>query len=337
MKKFTGVVASDAGTWWCLQLLLDATELHEKSTEPAWIEVARHHGALEDYPAMAAAYERAVEVANNPTPELRFVTADALLLAERIDDALAAGEALSLPVHRHLIVGRVHYERGEMREALERLEASLRLWPENAGARYYAALAAERLGDFDRAIEEYRYSIRSNAAATDARYRLAMLHEAEGKYELAITAASSAEGRVPMDPDARLIAIRAASSAGLQNRTQPLLNGLRGRGPLPIRGLAALAEGTNVRLGPSAAAEVLASAKNLDLSSPRNAELLRALLIYRAAEGAAKRASAAVDAALAAHPDVADFHEIDGLRLELTDASETRLAFERALRIEPDH
>jgi tetratricopeptide (TPR) repeat protein len=85
--------------------------------------------------------------------------------------------------------------------------------------------------------------------------------------------------------------------------------------------------------------EQLRSARNLDLSEPGNADSLRALLMYRGALGEPERASAAVGAALAAHTDVADFHEIDGLRLELTEAptSETRDAFERALQIEPDH
>ncbi len=320
-------------------LLLEATELHKGGPEAAWVEVARHHAALNDYPAMAVAYERAVEVADGPTPDLRFVTADALLLAGRLDDALAAGHALPLPVHRDLIVGRVHYERREIKEALERIEASLRLWPENAGARYYAALAAERLGDFDRAIEEYRYSIRSDAAATDARYRLAMLYEAESRYELAVAAASSADGRVSTDPDATMIAIRAASSGGLQDRVKPLLTSLRGEDALQARGLVALAEGTNVRAGPAAAAALLVDAKNLNLTHVGNAELLRALVIYRGSTGGEGRVSAAVSAALKRHPDVADFHEIHGIRLELTRApvTETRLAFERALEIKPDH
>jgi len=320
-------------------LLLEATERHENTPVAAWVEVAKHHAALEDYPAMAVAYERAVEVADDPTPELRFVTADALLLAERLDDALAAGEALPLPVHRDLIVGRVHYERREMREALERIDAALRLWPDNAAARYYAALAAERLGDFDRAIEEYRYSIRSDAAATDARYRLAMLHEAEGRYELAIAAASSRDGRVSTDPNATMIAIRAAASGGLLESVKPLLTSLRGEDALQARGLAALAEGTNVRLGPAAAAALLVDAENLNLAHPGNAGLLRALVIYRGSTGGDGRVSAALSAALKRHPDVADIHEIHGLRLELTRApvTETRPAFERALEIKPDH
>ena len=267
------------------QLLLEATEIHEQAPDAAWVEVARHHAALEDYPAMATAYERAVDVAREPAPELRFVAADALLLANRIEDALAVGKQLPLPMHRDLIVGRVHYERREMKQAFERIEASLRLWPENPGARYYAALAAERLGDFDRAIEDYRYAIRSNAAATDARYRLAMLHEAEGRFELAVAAASSADGRVAPDVEAKLIAIRAAASGGLQDRVKPLLRSLRGEDALQTRGLVALAEGTNIRMGPAAAAELLVNAENLNLAHPGNAELLRALVVYRGSKG----------------------------------------------------
>jgi tetratricopeptide (TPR) repeat protein len=80
-------------------------------------------------------------------------------------------------------------------------------------------------------------------------------------------------------------------------------------------------------------------AKNLNLTHVGNAELLRALVIYRGSNGGEGRVSAAVSAALKRHPDVADFHEIHGLRLEFTraPATETRRAFERALEIKPDH
>ncbi|MAI78330.1 MAG: hypothetical protein CL917_05290 [Deltaproteobacteria bacterium] len=321
------------------QILLEATELESETPEAAWVEVARHHGSLGDLPAMAIAYERAVEVAENPPPELGFVAADALLGAQRLDDALAAGQALELPVHRDLIVGRVLYERRETKEALERIEASLRLWPENPGARYYAALAAERLGDFDRAIEEYRYSIRSDADVTDARYRLAMLYEAEGRHDMAVSAASSANGRASLDPEATMIAIRAAASGGLQHQVKPLLKSLRGVDALQARGLIALAEGTNARMGPEAAANLLADAENLNLTHVENADLLRALVTYRGSTDGTGRMSTALNAALKKHPNVADFHEIQGLRLELTEApaDETRSAFQRALEIKPDH
>ncbi len=320
------------------ELLLEATALRGSSPEAAWVAVARHHAALEDYPAMASAYQRAVDVADDPSAELRFILADAYLMAEQNDDAFAAADDLALPVHRHLIKGRVLYERGQMKEALEQLEASIRLWPQNAGARYYAARAAERLGDFDRAIEEYRYSIRADVEATDARYRLAMLHEAEGEYQLAVAAVRSAI-RTPFDDDTRMIGIRAAASGGLQAEWQALQKGVRGGGGRHARALLALAEGTNLRLGPEAAADLLTKAIGLHLSDPRNAELLRTLLVYRGATGGVERVSAAVDAALAAHPEVADFREIDGLRRELAEAptGEVRLAFERALELEPDH
>lgn len=320
-------------------LLIEATELHEKTPDAAWVEVARHYGAQEDFQAMATAYERAVEVSGNPSPELRFVAADALLLAQRLEDALAAGEALPLPAHRDLIVGRVLYERRELEEALARIDASLRLWPENPGARYYAALAAERLGDFDRAIDEYRYSIRAKASATDARYRLAMLHEAEGRAELAVAAASSAGARESIDPEAILVAIRAASGDGHPDRVKSLLSTFRAEADLQARGLAALAEGTSRSRGPEAAAELLRTAKNLNLSHPANTELLRGLVAYQGASNESTRAAQAIAAGLENHPKVADFHEIEGLRLELAAApeAEVRRAFEKALEIDPDH
>ena len=321
------------------ELLQAATEQDTATPEAAWVELARHHAALGDIPAMAIAYQRAVDVAKDPTADLRFAAADALLGAQRFDEALAAGQALDLPVHRDLIVGRVLYERREMKEALERIEAAVRLWPENPGARYYAALAAERLGDFDRAIEDYRYSIRSDAAVTDARYRLAMLYEAEGRYDRAVAAASSATGRAPIDAEATMVAVRAAASGGLQDRIKPLLKSLRGVDALQARGLIALAEGTQVRMGPDAAAALLADAENLNFSHAGNTGLLRALVVYRGSKEEDGTISSALQAGLKRHPDVADFHEIQGLWLEQNGApaAEARAAFERAVEINPDH
>lgn len=318
------------------KLLLEATELEGVAPEAAWVELSGHYLALEKYDAMATALERAVEVSTDPAPDLQFALADALILAERYDDALALARRMSLPAHRNLVEGRVYLDEGKPREALEHLTEGLRLWPDNAGARYYAARAAEQLGDFERAIEEYRYSIRADAGATDARYRLALLHEAEGKPQLAVEAALAGP-QGPPDLEAQLVALRAAARVGLEPGLRNVTAALRRERALGPRATLAIAEATRDREGPAAAARFLLQSPRLKLRAPGNAELLRALVIYSGAAGESERAAEPVEAALAARPDDADLHEIHGLLLEQrgAPAAEIRAAYTRALELDP--
>ena len=112
-----------------------------------------------------------------------------------------------MPAQRSLILGRVAQERGDAAAALEHFDAALRLWPNNPWARYYAALAAERLGDFDRALEEYRYSIRIDQGATDARTRGAKLLVAEGDLLRAYQLLFIEVERHPLEPEGELFSM----------------------------------------------------------------------------------------------------------------------------------
>src|SRR4029434_710087 len=102
---------------------------------------------------------------------------EAVVLAGRPDEALELAGKISGGAYQGLIRGRAALARGDPAEALRQLDEGIRLWPDTACARYYAALAAERTGNFQRAIEEYRYAMRIDARATDAYLRLAPLYE----------------------------------------------------------------------------------------------------------------------------------------------------------------
>ena len=65
--------------------------------------------------------------------------------------------------------------------ALEHFESAFLLWPNNPWARYYAARSAEAVGEFDLAIEHYRYSVRIAPGATDSRTRVARIYLAENR------------------------------------------------------------------------------------------------------------------------------------------------------------
>ena len=82
--------------------------------------------------------------------------------------------------------------------ALQAFEGALRLWPDNPWARYHTALVAEELGDFERALAEYRYATRIEPGATDARTRGATLLLAQGRPNLALLMLLTAAAMQPV-------------------------------------------------------------------------------------------------------------------------------------------
>jgi tetratricopeptide (TPR) repeat protein len=131
--------------------------------------------------ALDAFDEALVILGDQASPGFLFQHADALILAERYDDALAIAERTPVEVHVPMIRGRVAFERNQYANAIEELDKAALLWPNNAPIRYYLARSSEGIGDFDRAIEEYRQAIRSDPKLSAARERLAKLHLAEGR------------------------------------------------------------------------------------------------------------------------------------------------------------
>jgi tetratricopeptide (TPR) repeat protein len=324
------------------QILLDGTELENPDLAVlAWAGLGDHYLELEDYAAAATALEQAMAVGNEPSQELVFAYADALVMAGRYARALEVAGELAVPSLRDLVYGRAHLAQGRPGQALEWFTSGLRLSPNNAVARYYTALAAEGIGDFDRAIAEYRYSIRADPDATDVQLRLARLHEAEGAYELALTAALHRTTRAPenLDLERELVALRVRARTGRVGDTRSALARLVGQPGVWSRAVAAVAEGIRARQGPAAAAQWVRGTPQLDLTQPRNAEVLRALVVDLSKAGDADAARSYVAAGLAAHPEAAVFHEIRGLALERKGAprEEVRAAYERAVELDSEN
>jgi tetratricopeptide (TPR) repeat protein len=88
-----------------------------------------------------------------------------------------------------------------------------------------------------------------------------------------------------------------------------------------------------------AALTLLRSDPKIDLTRPRDAAALRSLCVHLLALARPDQASEAVEAALAAHPELAAFHEIRGLVLEArpASASEALAAYRRAIELDPEH
>ena len=322
-------------------VLREAARADNPGAANAWVDLAKLRQALGEHAAAAEALERAVELsraAGSVPPQLEFAYADALVLAGRLDDALRVAEGLSVPAQRGLIRARVAQSRHDPARALEEFGEALRLWPDNPWARYYAALAAEELGDFERAIEEYRYSIRISPGATDVRTRAAALLLAEGRPLLAIQLVGVKADEEPLDREGQLLLVRLASLLGDQARVRVSLQRLRKIHPAWVGpAVAEAAEGAAGRAGPRAALALLEAAPGIDLAAPRDAIALRALVRFAHEAGELAVAEAALNAAIEAQPHSGAVQEIRGLHLELSGAPReaVRSAYEQALALDP--
>ena len=314
-------------------LLLAGTELGTSAAFDAWGALAAHYFQLGDYAKSVSAWERVLEARDDPpAPDHVFGYAEALIRAGHHERAFEV--AAGLPeVYAELVRGLARLEQDRPGEALRHFDAGLRLWPNHAVARHYAGIAAERTGDFDRAISEYRASVRAGAAQTDAGLRLARLHEAEGAFEPAWQALALHLEAHPQDPESHLAALRIAARRG---RGVPALAGPRAADP------AAVAQGAEIvatTLGSEAAIDFLGQASRVDFSQPEAADALRVLVSQLVAAGRGDEANRRIDAALAAHPDAAAFHEIRALARERSGAApaEVSAGYRRATELDPDH
>ena len=318
-------------------LLLEGTKLEAATAFEAWGGLASHYFQVGDYAASVSAWEEVLKRVDHPGPENLFGYAEALLRAGRYDKAMeVAGE---LPEsNAEIIRGLVFLEQKNPAQALQHFEAGLRLWPNHSVARRYAAVAAERTGDFDRAISEYRQSVRSGAADTDAGLRLAELHEAEGAYDFAYQAIAMHLQAHPDEVEANVAVLRIVAERNEGRGERVRIGG----NSLPDESRAAFAakaaEIVAQHDGPAVAIGFLEKAAQIDFAAPGNAEALRVLVTQLLAAGQASEARARAEKAVAAHPEVASFHAIRALALERggAPAAEVRAGYTRAIELDPN-
>lgn len=300
----------------------------------SWIDLANLFAHRGDLAASAEALGHAMETTKEPRAELVYQYADTLVMTGDLTRAREVAKQLQVPAHRELLEARVLMQEGQIEPALARFDAGLRLWPDNAVARYYAARTAERLGLFERAIDDYRYSIRAGVAVTDARYRLARLLESARVYDQAVGVARHATANAPADPAAERVALRILARLGRLEDVRPLMRSLAQDPERWGESVAAMAQGVREASGPAEAARFVREAQALDLNDPRSEAALRELVVALVESGDAAGAVAAADAALKAHPEHAGFHALRGLALATGDAAKARAAYERALALD---
>jgi len=319
-------------------ILREATTLsHPRIRSQAFIALTNFYIDRDDLSAAADAYEQAMALADRPSELAMLTFADLLARGERHEEALKVAAGLDRDDYRGLIEARIHLNEHRPAEALERLDGILVSWPNNAGARYYAARSAEQLGDFARAIEEYRQSIRSDSKLTESGLRLAKTYLAAGSLQNAWNTAAQYFRLHREDSDAVRVLLRTASIADPKS-VNLLFKQLSGSSQWPIA-VSVRAEFVESREGAGAALVMLTTAGEVDLTLPANAELLRTQVRLQLKVGQSDAAQTACAAALAANPDFGLFHEIHGLVLEHAGAgaSDIRAAYSRAVALAPNN
>jgi tetratricopeptide (TPR) repeat protein len=324
-------------------VLREATESDDpRRAAAAWVDLAKNRQALGEHGAAADALEQAVELSREAdvlTPQMLFELADARVLAGRFPEALELAEDLSVPAHRALIRGRVAQENRNPAKALAEFDEALRLWPDNPWARYHAAIVAEELGDFERALEEYRFAIRISPGATDARKRGADLLLASGNPSSAIQMLVVATADAPLEIEGQLLFLQLSGLAGDMKAIAHELEQIEQVRPgWSGRALAEAAKGLARRAGAKVARDMLHTAPGAEFSQPRFAAALRALVRLSHEAGEPAESRPVLQQALDTHPDFAEFQQIRGLDLELSaaPAAEVRAAYEQALELDPN-
>jgi tetratricopeptide (TPR) repeat protein len=308
-------------------------EAETRSTALAWFILADHYVQRDLFDEAIDAFERALSI--SPGAErLRFAYADTLVQAERLDEARKAVRRMRQSQFRDLILGRILLAEGNARGALAAFESGIQLWPNNAVGRFLAGQAAERVGDFPRAISHYRESFRTEPGISEAGRALAELYASQGVHEDALQIASRYVRAHQRDPDAYLLTIRLAHADGEDTIVAQALEYL---GQLPGGAAAGVAEQASLLAADGGAEPAVQAieASGLDLTHPSNAIALRILVEQLGALGEHEKAAGLIDRALAAHPDEAVFHELRGdALLSAGQATPALAAFERALELD---
>jgi tetratricopeptide (TPR) repeat protein len=326
-----------------MQTLGDAAEVERLTVEwteqrpsiQSWFALASLYTQREDYPAARRAFEQAIALAKgDPSPMLQFAYGDTLIQLSDYAAAQKVIDQMAGTLYSDLLRGRMLLAQGDPAGALEALDKGVRLWPNNAAARYFAAQAAEALGDFDRAISEYRESIRADVSHTQAALDLALLYEAMGKNLQAIDIIGRYVRAHTDDPEGFAATVRIANRVG---RHDVAAEGLRRLALLPGQAGRAVAIEADIVAGSRGeeAAANLVERSALDLTDPANATALRAFVGYLGNLGRSDQALQRIDAALAAHPDSAVLYALrgDALRTAGRPAADVAAAFERAVEL----
>jgi tetratricopeptide (TPR) repeat protein len=316
------------------KILVEAAERF--GTASAWNLLAGFYRREREPEKALEAIEKVIDLAGGGGDQLRFTQADVLVDLGELERAEEVAASLSEPTYATLIRGRILLEQGDAQGALHAFEQGIRNWPNNAGARYLAGVAARELGDQERAVSELREAVRADAKATSAPLLLARMHLARHEYSQAVAMANEAlkgpDGQ--REGQGYLIGARAFTALERYDRARKVIDAfLTATGNLPDATVE-MARVERAAEGPAAAVAAIQASK-LDPTAPGNEKVLRALADNLIELGRADEALERVDSALARSPDLSDLHQLRGTVLARKgDAERATAAFDKALELD---
>jgi len=318
------------------QLFREETE--ENPSPNAWFVLGDHYVRRDMLSEAVDAFQQAVEAVPNPAPMVVFAHADTLIQAGRLEEARAAAQPLQGTSLADLIEGRVLAAEERWEEALATFEKGIRLWPNNAAARFLAGQVAEKLGRFDEAISHYRESIRADKSQSDASFHLALLLEAQGQELQALERIGHYVRARADDPEGYAVSIRLAHRAGQREIARQGLSRLARLPGQKGQALAISARIAGQQRGVQESIAVIQGAP-LDLTDPENTQALNVWVAAQLQMNEFDEAQALVVRALEAHPECADFHALLGNIQEQREAKPEQVAapYRRALELDPDN
>ncbi len=262
------------------------------------------------------ALETALSRTKNEPDVLRYTVGDLLIEEGDLDSAEEVARGLKEPSYRYLLQGAILLARDKPAKALGKFDDGLRLWPNNARARYLAGVAAQRSGNHDRATSEFRESVRVAETETDASLKLARIYFTLGQYVTARQFAARHLSNRPFEsPEAHIIDVRSAAALGDLESAYKALDALQ----QTIFAASAVAERASLLAkheGIDKAIETIESS-GVDLADTTSTVALRK---YVELLFAADRKRDAVEASSALHernPESAEAMEIKGRVLAL--------------------
>jgi tetratricopeptide (TPR) repeat protein len=318
------------------KVLVEAAESF--GTAAAWNLLVNFYRTERDSQKALGALEKVMELTGGGSDQLRFSHADVLVDLGELERAEEVAKSLNEPIYGKLISGRIQLAKGDAKGALESFEQGIRRWPNNAGARYLAGLAAYQLGDFERAISELRESARADMGGTEAAILLARLYYERGDDGSSVKFSNAYLNKPdrPQTAEAYQLGGRALTRMKEYEKARKAYTAL---GEIPGRradSVAGIASVARAETGIDAAIRVVESS-GLDLADPANEVALRSLAEDLVLAGRVSDALERTRAAAAAHPDSAGLQELHGAVLARAGRdAEARSAYEKALALDAE-
>ncbi|MFQ5416930.1 MAG: tetratricopeptide repeat protein [Myxococcota bacterium] len=305
----------------------------------AWNLLASYYRKTRDSEKALAAIDKVIELTGGGAGELRFTQADVLVDLGEYERAKEVVKSLDEPVYATLIRGRIQLAEGDPEAALESFEKGIRHWPNNAGARHLAGVAAYEMGDRERAISELREAIRAQKPFDPARRLLARIQFERGNFQQAANIAKrlgTRPGSV-MEPDDHILLIRSLTGA---RDFEGARKAAAAFGEVPGQEAAAIVEVAQIDTaenGPEAAVATI-TGSGVDLTDPANSFALLTLIENLLALDRDAEALAKVDAAVAAADGEAEFLALRGrVLMAMARSDEAGAAFDKALELDPEN